>query len=110
MGSGHEEESVIKAKILSLVTPAWLKYWMGSFDGEVSCAWVIANLSHTRAAMTVSRALVVEHFLVVDNPMSLAYFIIASSAVSTEAFASDFSIVESSLPGLLVELVEDITN
>ena len=81
---------------------------MRSFEREAPWVWVIAHLSHMRAEMTVIRALVVEHFLLVDNLMSSAFCTIASSAVSTVALALDFSVTESSLPRVVVELVEDI--
>ena len=109
-GSDHEEGSIVKAKILSFVTLAWLKYWMRSLVRVVSWVCVIANLSHTRTALTVARVLAVAHFLEVDNPMSVAFSTIASSAVLKVAVVLVFQVVGSALPGVVFELVGDISD
>ena len=59
--------------------------------------------------MTVARDLAVDHYLVVDNPMSFALSTTTSAAVSTVTEALDFP-VEEAMAGVALVLVEDITD
>ena len=109
-GSGHDEGSVINEKISSLETPAWLKNWISSLRREFPAVMVIANLSRTRLAITVARALALEHFLVVDRPISFALSTIASSGVSKVTVGADFPVEGTVVPGAGLVLVEVIVD
>ena len=101
---------LLKQKKSSLETPAWLKNWMSSLRRETPAVMVIANLSRTRLAITVARALAVEHFLEVDSPISFALSTMASSAVSKVTMSSDFPVEETSVPEAVEGLVEVIAD